>query len=318
MYIKNTMKKSIKMAALLVAGVTMMVACSGTDKEGFKKTDNGLYYKFEKQNPEGLQVQEGDVLVGELTIKFEDSLIFTNKGQARRIATAVPNFEIKIGEGLLMMHVGDVATFAMDADSAAKYIDQKYMPRNWEAGKGQKIYYEISLQDIVTSDEIEQERLNRENSNEQRRMSEPEDIAEYVKANNITVKPTANGLYVIVKKRGTGAKVATGMEVAINYTGRLLDGTIFDSSVESDARSGEIYDANRPYKPLTYVVGKMGLIPGWEQGIMGQPQGTILQLVIPSALAYGSHGAGSKILPFSPLVFDIEIVSVNKPKEENK
>ena len=134
----------------------------------------------------------------------------------------------------------------------------------------------------------------------------------------VTVKPTADGLYVIVKKRGTGAKVATGMEVAINYTGRLLDGTIFDSSVESDARSGEIYDANRPYKPLTYVVGKMGLIPGWEQGIMGQPQGTILQLVIPSALAYGSHGAGSKILPFSPLVFDIEIVSVNKPKEENK
>ena len=255
MYIKNTMKKSIKMAALFVAAATMMVACNG-DKEGFKKTDNGLYYRFDKQNKDGQQVQEGDVLVGELTIRFDTTTIFTNKGEARRIAQATPNYEIKIGEGLLMMHVGDVATFAMDADTAAKYVDPNLMPANYKEGTGQKLYYEISLQDIVSREEMEQERLNFNNSMDERMKSEPDDIAAYIKDNNITAKPTADGLYVIVKKRGNGPKVATGKEISVNYTGRLLDGTIFDSSVESDARQGNVYNPQRPYEPMTYVVGR--------------------------------------------------------------
>jgi broad specificity phosphatase PhoE len=121
------MKKSIKLAAMFVAATTMMVACNSGDKEGFQKTENGLYYRFDKQNPKGQQVQEGDVLVGELTIRFDTTELFTNKGDARRIAQAIPNFEIKIGEGLLMMHVGDVATFAMDADTAAKYGDEQVL-----------------------------------------------------------------------------------------------------------------------------------------------------------------------------------------------
>lgn len=308
MYIKNTMKKTIKMAALLVAGTAMMVACG--DKEGFKKTDNGLYYRFEKQNKDGQQVQEGDMLVGELTIKFDTTVIFSNKGQARRLMPAMANSEIKIGEGLLMLHVGDVATFAMDADTAAKYVDVNGMPPTYKAGTGQKFYYEISLQDIVTREELEQESANFKNSMDERKQNEPELIANYIKENNITVKPTDNGLYVIVKKRGTGAKVATGKEISVNYTGRLLDGTIFDSSVESDARSGEIYNPQRKYEPMTYVVGSYKLIEGWEQGVMGQPEGTVLQLVIPSALAYGPRQKSAIILPYSPLVFDIEIVTV--------
>ena len=257
-----------------------------------------------------MQVQEGDVLVGELTIRFDTTTIFTNKGEARRIAQATPNYEIKIGEGLLMMHVGDVATFAMDADTAAKYVDPNLMPANYKEGTGQKLYYEISLQDIVSREEMEQERLNFNNSMDERMKSEPDDIAAYIKDNNITAKPTADGLYVIVKKRGNGPKVATGKEISVNYTGRLLDGTIFDSSVESDARQGNVYNPQRPYEPMTDVVGRDKLIEGWEQGVMGQPEGTVLQLVIPSALAYGPRQMSAVILPYSPLVFDIEIVSV--------
>lgn len=310
MYIKNNMKKSIKMATMLVAGATMMVACNGGDKEGFKKTDNGLYYRFEKENPNAQQVQEGDVLVGELTIRFDSVELFSNKGEARRLAQANPNFEIKIGEGLLMMHIGDVATFAMDADTAAKYVDANMMPPTYKAGTNQKFYYEVSLQDIVTAEELAEERANFNESMEQRMKSESDDIANFIKENNITAKPTADGLYVIVKKRGNGPKVAMGKTISVNYTGRLLDGTIFDSSVESDARAAGNYNPQRKYEPMTYVVGKDKLIEGWEQGVMNQPEGTVLQLVIPSALAYGPRGNTPNILPYSPLVFDIEIVSV--------
>ena len=305
------MRKSIKVATMLVAGATMLAACA--NREGFKRTDNGLYYKFERQNPDGLQLKEGDVMVGEMTIRLDSTILYTNKGNVGRIAESQPvtqNFEIKIGEGLLMMHVGDVATFAMDADTAAKYVQREFMPAGYKEGTGQKFYYEINLQDIITRDEVAQERANIEAAMEERRMSEPDDIAEYIEANKITAQPSANGLYVIVKKRGNGPKVAMGKEVSMNYTGRLLDGTIFDTSVESDARSGGIYDARAPYKPITYVVGRDKLIDGWEQGVMGQAEGTVLQLVIPSALAYGPRQKGKTILPYSPLTFDIEIVSV--------
>ena len=113
-----------------------------------------------------------------------------------------------------------------------------------------------------------------------------------------------------MKKKGNGAKVAAGRTVAMNYTGRLLDGTMFDSSVESDAIQGGIQQPGRTYEPLTYVVGQMRLIPGWEESVMGMPEGTVMQVVMPSAQAYGPQGAGKDIPPYSPLVFDIEIVSV--------
>ena len=209
-----------------------------------------------------------------------------------------------------MMHVGDQATFAVEADSLAKFVQPDQMPQGYEKGKGMKFYYEVNLQEIITKEELEQERANFMAQAQQRQAEEPNDIANYVKENNINARPNADGLYVIVKKKGNGPKVATGKEVAVNYTGRLLDGTIFDSSVESDARTGEIYDARRNYEPLTYVQGRGQLIRGWEQGVEGQPAGSQLQLIIPSALGYGPRGAGEKIPPYTPLVFDIEIVSV--------
>ena len=208
------------------------------------------------------------------------------------------------------MHVGDQATFAIEADTLAKYLQPEQMPPTYQRGTGMKFYYEINLQDIVTKEELDEEREAFMAEAQQRQENEPQMIADYVSENGITAKPNADGLYVIVKKRGNGAKVAAGKEVAVNYTGRLLDGTMFDSSVESDAKEGDIYNPNRPYEPLVYTQGRGMLIPGWEQGVEGQPAGSQLQLIIPSALGYGPRGSGQQIPPFSPLVFDLEIVSV--------
>ena len=302
------MKQMIKMAAIAVAATTMMVACGS--KDGFETTEQGLHYRFDKQNSDGQQVQDGDVLVGEMTVRFDTMQLFTTGGKATRIAQATPSFPGGLYEGLLMMHVGDQAVFAIEADSLAKYLQAGQMPPTYEPGKGMLLYYEINLQDIVTREEFASEQSRYMQDAQQRQSDEPAEIAAYVKEHGITAKPTADGLYVIGVKKGKGAKVATGKEVSVNYTGHLLDGTIFDSSVESDARRGEIYNAERKYEPMTYVVGRDKLIDGWEQGVMGQPAGTVLQLVIPSQLAYGPRGAGNLIPPYSPLVFDIEILSV--------
>lgn len=290
------MKKQIKLATLLVAGTAMLAACGSGDMKGYKQTENGLYYRFEQQDKNAQQVEEGDVLVGEMTIRLDTTVLRTNVGRTERLMPAIPMYDGVLHEGIMMMHVGDKATFAIEADSMAKFMQPNQMPPMYEKGKGMKFYYEINLQDIVTKDEFAAEQANYEAEMEKARQAEPELIANYVKENNIKSQPTADGLYVIVKKQGKGTKVAVGRQVAIHYTGRLIDGTVFDSSVGNE--------------PLSYVVGQMGLIRGWEEGVMGQPEGSQLQLIIPSALGYGSQGAGQMIPPYSTLVFDLDIVSV--------
>lgn len=302
------MKKQIKMAIIMAFAALTVVSCS--DLPGYKKTDKGLYYKFVKQDKKAQQAQKGDVLVAEITMRINEDTLFSNVGQPGRMLQVGENmFDGDLHEGLLMMHVGDVASFAIDADKMAKFY-QGHMPPQYKENNGDKIYYDITLVDIVTKEEIAEEQNNFQMAMEERRTQEPEIIANFIKENNITAKPNANGVYVIVKKQGNGPKVAVGKEVSMNYTGRLLDGTMFDTSVEKDAREGGIYQQGRPYEPLSYVVGKMSLISGWEEGVMGQPAGTQLRLVIPSAQGYGAQGAGQTIMPYSPLCFDIEIVSV--------
>ena len=290
------MKKQIRMATMIVAGAAMLAACGSGDMKGYKQTENGLYYRFEQQDKNAQQVQEGDVLVGEMTIRLDTNVLRTNVGRTERLMPAIPTYDGVLHEGIMMMHLGDKATFAIEADSMAKFMQPNQMPPMYEKGKGMKFYYEINLQDIVTKEEFAAEQANYEAEMEKARTAEPELIANYVKENNIKVQPNADGLYVIVKKQGKGTKVAVGRQVAIHYTGRLIDGTVFDSSVGNE--------------PLSYVVGQMGLIRGWEEGVMGQPEGTQLQLIIPSAMGYGSQGAGQMIPPYSTLIFDLDIVSV--------
>lgn len=299
------MKKQLRMATALVAGTMLLAACGSGDMKGYKQTDEGLYYRFEQQCKDSLQVQEGDVLVGEMTIRLDTNILRTNVGRTERLMPVVPMYDGVLHEGLLMMHKGDRAIFAVEADSMAKFMQPNQMPPMYEQGKGMKFYYEINLQDIVTKEEFAEEQANYQQEMEKARTEEPEIIAAYVKEHGVKAQPNAKGLYVIVNKKGTGAQVAVGREVTISYTGRLLDGTMFDSSNEADCAVSGL----QCHEPLTYVVGQMSLIPGWDEGVMGQSEGTKLQLIIPSAMAYGSQGAPT-IPPYSPLVFDLEILSV--------
>ncbi len=116
-------------------------------------------------------------------------------------------------------------------------------------------------------------------------------------AKNDSVVQTASGLQYMVLKEGTGAKPAAEDTVTVHYTGKLLDGTVFDSSVER----GE---------PATFSLNSV--IPGWTEGLQLMSEGSQYRLFIPSELAYGSKGAGDKILPNSTLIFDVELIKVTK------
>ena len=114
---------------------------------------------------------------------------------------------------------------------------------------------------------------------------------------NDSVIQTTSGLQYMVLKEGTGTKPGPTDEVTVHYTGRLIDGTVFDSSVER----GE---------PATFPLNQV--IPGWTEGLQLMSEGAKYRLFIPSELAYGSKGAGDKILPNSTLIFDVELIKVEK------
>ena len=110
------------------------------------------------------------------------------------------------------------------------------------------------------------------------------------------VQVTASGLQYQIVKEGTGAKPGPEDVVTVHYTGRLIDGTVFDSSVER----GE---------PATFAVGQV--IPGWVEGLQLMSEGAAWRLFIPSELAYGKHGTGP-IKPGSTLIFDVQLIKVEK------
>ncbi|MBQ9473790.1 MAG: FKBP-type peptidyl-prolyl cis-trans isomerase [Bacteroidales bacterium] len=305
------MKQHFTVVAAFVIAALALTSCHKTDIPGFKKTSTGLHYKFETQNPDGQKVQDGDILYGEMVVRFDSITFGSNAGQPMPIMQANPGrFDGDIAEGLLMMHVGDKATFAIDADAWATVVQPNQMPPQYQKGAGQHFYYEIRLDSIITKEQADAEQKRFMEEMEQRKQNEPTLIDQYVRDNNIKVQPDEDGLYVIVTKRGNGPVVATGKTVEVNYTGRLLDGKLFDTSVESVAEAEGKHIDGREYKPFTYVAGKTGLIKGWDKGVSGLPAGSQVKLVIPSAMGYGERGAGADIPPYSPLVFTIDILSV--------
>lgn len=97
---------------------------------------------------------------------------------------------------------------------------------------------------------------------------------------------------------GSGQVAVSGDTVLVHYTGKLPDGTVFDSSVERG-------------QPFSFTLGEGMVIPGWEQGIEGMMVGGKRTLTIPPRLAYGERGVPGTIPPQSTLIFDVELIEVN-------
>ena len=96
---------------------------------------------------------------------------------------------------------------------------------------------------------------------------------------------------------GKGAEAKAGMQVTVHYTGKLLNGTKFDSSVDRN-------------EPFTFALGAGMVIQGWDKGVAGMKVGGKRKLSIPSTMGYGAQGAGGVIPPNAGLVFDVELIKV--------
>ena len=307
------MKKQLILAAVVL---TAFSACS---TDGFKKTSTGLKYKMFGKG-EGKKPKEGDVMSLEMSYSVEtmhskDSVIFDTKKQGGTIKVPLQKESFKGGleEGFGMLSVGDSAMFKLPVDSLFEKTFHAKMPAFIK--KGSEMTFQVKLVSLQTKEELDaQMKVQQEAFQKQvaeRKDKEPVEIAAYIKTNKITVKPTASGLYYIQTKAGSGPQAADGKTVKVNYVGRFLDGRVFDTSIESVAKEAKMFNANRPYEPIEIKIGQKSVIPGWEEGLKLMKQGGKANLLLPSSIAYGSNGAGGGFIPpYAPLVFEVELVSV--------
>jgi FKBP-type peptidyl-prolyl cis-trans isomerase len=162
------------------------------------------------------------------------------------------------------------------------------------------LIYDVEILDVKTKAEYEKEQSENQKSEQMKadslKNAEAGLLEKYLKDNNINVKPQPDGLYYIPVLAGSGPKAEAGKTVKVHYTGKLLNGKVFDSSVERK-------------NPIEFMLGRGQVIKGWDEGISMMKQGGKATLIIPSAIGYSDRDMGV-IPPYSTLVFDVELVEV--------
>ena len=128
-------------------------------------------------------------------------------------------------------------------------------------------------------------------------------LTAYFAQNNIKATKTNSGLYYTINKPGHGKNAFRGQRITMNYTGKTLDGTAFDSNMDPEFNH---------MTPFTFILGMGQVIKGWDEGIQLLNLGAAATLYIPSGMAYGELQVGNSIPPHSVLIFDVEVVKIEK------
>ena len=270
--------------AILGMAALLMTACN--DYKGYKKTESGLHYRFHIQNENAKKAQVGDVIALSLEIRTDKDSLLQSAPEIQTMLQA-PKFQGDIFEGLQMMREGDSATFIIPAKEYYNTYNYGQVPDF--VGKNSMLYITTCIHAIRSFEEFRSAQM------QELQGKEKELIAQYLQEHNITVEPTASGLYYIETKAGKGANPTKGSQCTVHYRGTLFDGTQFDAS----------YDRNEPF---TFELDVGQVIAGWDEGIALMKKGGKATLLIPSAIGYGERGAGDMIPPFTPLVFEVELI----------
>lgn len=272
------MNKSLVLTAF--AATTLLFSACDNKTTGFKQLETGLEYTIIRDSG-NTKATLGDVALVNLTYGIGDSMFFSTKqmGAPIPIPVSEPPFPGAFEEGLALLGVGDSAAFQVSADSVYKKIFMTPLPSNFKPG--QKFTFHVGVVRIS---------------------NESKDIAAYLKKNNITAKPQSSGLVYIVDRAGTGPQAVAGQKVRVHYTGMLINGQKFDSSLDrKDPKTGKA-------EPFEFQLGSKQVIPGWDEGIALMKVGEKGRLIIPSKLGYGPRGASDVIPPNATLIFEVELI----------
>jgi len=301
----------IKTIITLGAVIITLVATSCSKYSGFKKSENGIYYKFYVENKDSLKPVEGSILTMNIRYRIEingkDSIFFNSKDIPRpfEINLAKSEFKGDIYEAFGMLHKGDSATFIINAnDFFTKTAKYPTLPEGIDSTS--MMYFDVKLLKAETVEERQKAEME---IAEKLKGEEDGKIQAYITKNNVTVLPSASGIYIITQNPGTGRGINKTDFVKMNLTVSSIDGKKIFSTLDKQ-------------KPITFEYGQPFDTKGFDEAIATMTKGSKATVVVPSAMGFGDKGkkdmSGQDIIaPFSPVIYDIEILDL-KTKTENE
>ncbi len=299
--------------SIFLAAVAMAILAAGCADQKFKKAPDGSEYKLFK-NESGKKAVKGNILELNIIAKYKDSILFNSddNGMPRFVpfdtATLPPFFkEINEGDSLVIRQSTDtIMKTGQGAPWMAKgqYIYQtfkvaKVFPDAQSADSTAKVYAPAAKAKAYKNTVGTIEKDMAKNTGQLKK--DDDIISAYLAKNNIKADKSPWGVYVAITTPGSGAKLTQNDVAVINYTGKTLNDSAFDSN--TDPKFGHV-------EPLYVDLGEFRVMPGWIDGLKMMQKGSVGKLIIPSTLAYGKHGSPPKIGPDENLVFDVAVTDI--------
>lgn len=261
-------------------------------KDAFTRHSSGLEYRFIESNTTGASPESGDIVVLSIRHETADGRVI-DESPLYRTQVRVPAYAGDFNTGLQLVQVGDSVCFRLDAGDYYEKNRKRELPAGLQQGDPVLIFFR--LKNIIGAGTLEQERRSMYHTDE---LQEQALLKDYLERTDIQVEPRESGLYVLILEEGSGVEARSGNTITVHYTGKGIDGRVFDTSLDKP-------------QPLSFVLGRGEVIQGWDEGFAGMKAGTRARLIVPSRLAYGEKGFRDIILPYSTLIFDVELIAVN-------
>lgn len=282
---------------------TIALAINANAQATVKVTANGTQLQI-LTTSNGRKVKLDDIITFHVIQKTgKDSILYSSY-------TAGKPVQVKVQpQGDLM----DIFPLLAEKDSALVKINTDTIFKNNEAQrppflpKGSFISVLLKIEKVQSLDEAIAERQALLDG---MAAKETADMNKYIADKGLALTTTVSGLKYRITAPSIKRKPVAGDSVMVNYTGRTVEGKVFDSSIEADAKAGGLVQPGRTYEPIAFRVGQGMVIPGWDEGLLLLGEGAKATFVIPSKLAYGDRGAGEDIKPFNTLIFDVQLVKV--------
>jgi len=298
------MKKIFSIAVLLAVLGFQVKA-----QDGYVKTAKGNLVK-NLTNKTGDKIKVDDVITFDIVQKTDkDSLLGSSytAGRPVKIQVKAPQNTPDLMDVFPLLAVKDSACVKVPTDSIFKGHDAERPPF---FPKGSFLVCYIKVERVQSLNDAIGERNK---SIDSMRNVETTSRDKYITDHKLVLNTTKTGLKYVITKPSIKSKPLAGDTVLVDYVGKLLDGTVFDTSIKEVAQKSGTYQEGRPYEPLKFPVGKQNVIAGWDEGLLLLGNGAKATFVIPSNLAYGDQGSGA-IPPFATLVFDVEMKGIHPIK----
>jgi FKBP-type peptidyl-prolyl cis-trans isomerase FkpA len=299
------MKKHILIAAFIG---TAFMACHKPEHPGFEKSASGIFYKELVKSKDTTHVHLGDLLTLQVVCKTEKDCVLTDTRKTDhplRMLLPKSRYPGDVFQAIATMKLGDSTQFLFGAKDYFEKLEGMKVPPYIDTTSMLTFTVKIDKVEPKAIVEAEQKKRTeeRQKAAEIAKVEEPKALDKYLADNKIKTKPTTSGFYYIETVKGKGDAIKAGQIVSVLYTGKLLNGQVFDASSMHDNQ------------PIDLPVGQHQVIQGWDEALMMMKKGGKASVIIPSALAYGEQGKGP-IPPFTTLLFDMEIVGVKDAPQQ--